>query len=218
MLGATRSGRTRRAALHLRWHRGAVTRDFHALAPATAGQGTRPRALGAPMRTSLRTARRADRCLVHTAQCVQPVRTSQPAEVRPAPHRLPAATPGIAPPAAPAATEAPPPEQLAQGAAIATAASALIGTQYHFGGADEGGFDCSGLALYVHERVGLSIPRTAARAAAGGPSGAAVAEFFRATWCFFTYVSVALTTWAFTPVTAASCMRRMRACRCLQRV
>ena len=24
------------------------------------------------------------------------------------------------------------------------------------------GFDCSGLALYVHERVGLPIPRTAA--------------------------------------------------------
>ena len=87
----------------------------------------------------------------------------RPAEVPPGTAPAAAATPGIAPPAAPAATEAPPPEQLAQGAAIATAASALIGTQYHFGGADEGGFDCSGLALYVHERVGLSIPRTAAQ-------------------------------------------------------
>jgi cell wall-associated NlpC family hydrolase len=55
-----------------------------------------------------------------------------------------------------------PPQQLAQGAAIATAATALIGTPYHFGGADDAGFDCSGLALYVHERVGLAIPRTAA--------------------------------------------------------
>ena len=34
--------------------------------------------------------------------------------------------------------------------------------RYEFGGADQGGFDCSGLALYVYERVGISIPRTAA--------------------------------------------------------
>jgi len=50
----------------------------------------------------------------------------------------------------------------AQGRAIAAAAAALIGTPYHFGGADAAGFDCSGLALYVHEQVGLAIPRTAA--------------------------------------------------------
>jgi murein DD-endopeptidase len=48
------------------------------------------------------------------------------------------------------------------GAAIAQAAESLIGTRYHFGGADAAGFDCSGLALYVHERVGVGIPRTAA--------------------------------------------------------
>jgi cell wall-associated NlpC family hydrolase len=48
------------------------------------------------------------------------------------------------------------------GAAIAAAAAALIGTPYEFGGADVGGFDCSGLALYVYERAGISIPRTAA--------------------------------------------------------
>ena len=56
----------------------------------------------------------------------------------------------------------PPPPQAATGAAIASAAVALIGTPYAFGGADRGGFDCSGLALYVHERAGLSIPRSAA--------------------------------------------------------
>ena len=50
----------------------------------------------------------------------------------------------------------------AQGRAIAAAAAALVGTPYHFGGADAAGVDCSGLALYVHERVGLAIPRTAA--------------------------------------------------------
>ena len=47
------------------------------------------------------------------------------------------------------------------GAAIAALAISLVGTRYHFGGADAAGFDCSGLALYVHARVGLTIPRTA---------------------------------------------------------
>ena len=47
------------------------------------------------------------------------------------------------------------------GAAIATLAASLVGARYHFGGADAAGFDCSGLAFYVHERVGLTIPRTA---------------------------------------------------------
>ena len=55
----------------------------------------------------------------------------------------------------------PPTPQEAEGRAIAAMAAALIGTPYHFGGADGVGFDCSGLALYVHERVGLAIPRTA---------------------------------------------------------
>jgi murein DD-endopeptidase len=48
------------------------------------------------------------------------------------------------------------------GAAIVAAATARIGTRYQFGGADEGGFDCSGLARYAHARAGLAIPRTAA--------------------------------------------------------
>jgi len=47
------------------------------------------------------------------------------------------------------------------GAVIAALAASLVGAPYHFGGADAAGFDCSGLALYVHERVGLAIPRTA---------------------------------------------------------
>ena len=53
---------------------------------------------------------------------------------------------------------APPPDT---GATIAALAVSLVGAPYHFGGADAAGFDCSGLALYVHERVGLTIPRTA---------------------------------------------------------
>jgi murein DD-endopeptidase len=51
--------------------------------------------------------------------------------------------------------------QAATGAAIANLAASLVGTPYQFGGADRAGFDCSGLVLFVHERVGLSVPRTA---------------------------------------------------------
>lgn len=70
----------------------------------------------------------------------------------------------LAPPPPP-----PPPPSAAQpaaandaGAGIAALAATLVGTPYHFGGADEAGFDCSGLTLYVHERFGITIPRTAA--------------------------------------------------------
>jgi murein DD-endopeptidase len=54
------------------------------------------------------------------------------------------------------------PSRADTGAEIAALAASLVGTPYQFGGADQAGFDCSGLALYVHERVGLAIPRTAA--------------------------------------------------------
>lgn len=47
------------------------------------------------------------------------------------------------------------------GDAIAAFAVSLVGSPYEFGGADAGGFDCSGLVLYVHEHAGLAIPRTA---------------------------------------------------------
>ncbi len=47
------------------------------------------------------------------------------------------------------------------GAGIALAAAQLVGTPYHFGGADTQGFDCSGLVVYAHERAGLEVPRTA---------------------------------------------------------
>ncbi|MGB6603944.1 MAG: NlpC/P60 family protein [Steroidobacteraceae bacterium] len=57
------------------------------------------------------------------------------------------------------------------GETIAAIAAALVGTRYHFGGADSAGFDCSGLALYLHQRVGLDAHR--APAAARGTPGAA---------------------------------------------
>jgi cell wall-associated NlpC family hydrolase len=55
----------------------------------------------------------------------------------------------------------PPPSQPDPGGQIAALAVSLVGAPYHFGGADAAGFDCSGLALYVHERAGFAIPRTA---------------------------------------------------------
>jgi murein DD-endopeptidase len=66
------------------------------------------------------------------------------------------------PASAPAALAAGAPAAGNSGAALAIAAARLIGTPYHFGGADVSGFDCSGLALYVHEQLGISIPRSAA--------------------------------------------------------
>jgi cell wall-associated NlpC family hydrolase len=66
------------------------------------------------------------------------------------------------PPAPPEPPPAPAPTPAEAGDAIAGAAAALIGSPYHFGGADAGGFDCSGLTRYAHARLGLEIPRTAA--------------------------------------------------------
>ncbi len=61
-----------------------------------------------------------------------------------------------------ATLRAPPPASAPSGAAIVAVANTLVGAPYQFGGADAAGFDCSGLALYVYERVGIAIPRTAA--------------------------------------------------------
>ena len=47
------------------------------------------------------------------------------------------------------------------GIPIARSAAQLVGAPYHFGGADLQGFDCSGLAVYVYQRAGVEIPRTA---------------------------------------------------------
>jgi cell wall-associated NlpC family hydrolase len=60
------------------------------------------------------------------------------------------------------AARQPPAPQRTAGGGIAAVAASLVGTPYQFGGADGAGVDCSGLVRYVHERVGLVIPRTAA--------------------------------------------------------
>ncbi|HTX24240.1 MAG TPA: C40 family peptidase [Steroidobacteraceae bacterium] len=48
------------------------------------------------------------------------------------------------------------------GGEVAALAAGLVGTPYRFGGSDARGFDCSGLAVFAYEKVGIAIPRTAA--------------------------------------------------------
>jgi cell wall-associated NlpC family hydrolase len=54
---------------------------------------------------------------------------------------------------------APPPRTT--GEDLASFALTLRGTQYRYGGATRGGFDCSGLVFYAHRQFGLDVPRTA---------------------------------------------------------
>jgi cell wall-associated NlpC family hydrolase len=41
-------------------------------------------------------------------------------------------------------------------------ATAMLGQPYRFGGAEPGGFDCSGLVFYAAAAAGVRVPRTAA--------------------------------------------------------
>jgi cell wall-associated NlpC family hydrolase len=49
-------------------------------------------------------------------------------------------------------------------------ASRFIGSPYRFGGSGPREFDCSGLVFFVHQQLGMEVPRTAAeQAAAAAP-------------------------------------------------
>jgi cell wall-associated NlpC family hydrolase len=48
------------------------------------------------------------------------------------------------------------------GSEIALRAISLLGRPYQWGGAGPTAFDCSGLVRYVHEQLGIQVPRTAA--------------------------------------------------------
>jgi cell wall-associated NlpC family hydrolase len=69
--------------------------------------------------------------------------------------------PGL--PGEPTLRERPDIARYGQGAVLAQDALALLGTPYRFGGSDPSvGLDCSGLVTYLHGRLGIAVPRTAA--------------------------------------------------------
>ncbi len=45
---------------------------------------------------------------------------------------------------------------------IALRALSLVGKPYRYGGADLQGFDCSGMVYFIHQALGIEVPRTAA--------------------------------------------------------
>jgi cell wall-associated NlpC family hydrolase len=64
-----------------------------------------------------------------------------------------------------AAPPVPPP---ASGATVTALARSFIGTPYRNGGADPGGFDCSGFVQYVFAQIGVGLPRSVLEQASAG--------------------------------------------------
>lgn len=70
-----------------------------------------------------------------------------------APIQEPRATSGAPGQPAPGASD--------RAALLVAAATAMLGQPYRYGGAQPGGFDCSGLVSYAAGRAGIYVPRTA---------------------------------------------------------
>jgi murein DD-endopeptidase len=56
----------------------------------------------------------------------------------------------------------PPVVEASIGDEIAMRALSLLGAPYKWGGAGPVAFDCSGLVRFVHDQIGINVPRTAA--------------------------------------------------------
>ncbi len=54
-----------------------------------------------------------------------------------------------------------PPAAVDHAALLVANAIAMLGQPYRYGGAQPGGFDCSGLVAYAASRAGIYLPRTA---------------------------------------------------------
>jgi cell wall-associated NlpC family hydrolase len=61
-----------------------------------------------------------------------------------------------------AVAEAPLTQPASVGDEIAVRAISLVGKPYRYGGADLEGFDCSGMVYFIHQALGIDVPRTAA--------------------------------------------------------
>jgi murein DD-endopeptidase len=74
------------------------------------------------------------------------------------------ATPPYSPPPVPPKAVVLPatPRATDMGSEIAMRAIALLGAPYRWGGNGPTAFDCSGLVRFIHDQVGVEVPRTAA--------------------------------------------------------
>src|SRR5271163_4134104 len=73
------------------------------------------------------------------------------------PHKI--SPPPEAPPPLETAAQPPAPDQRTL---MIDGATSMLGQPYRFGGAEPGGFDCSGLVFYAAAAAGVRAPRTAA--------------------------------------------------------
>jgi peptidoglycan DL-endopeptidase CwlO len=72
-----------------------------------------------------------------------------------------ATTPLPTPSASSAPPASAPPAGVDHAALLVANATAMLGQPYRYGGAQPGGFDCSGLVAYAASRAGIYLPRTA---------------------------------------------------------
>jgi murein DD-endopeptidase len=97
--------------------------------------------------------------------CGTTVRMQEHQQSEPPPLHMPMPEPLQTPepvPATPPLASDASPASMRYGDEIALRAIALVGKPYRYGGADLQGFDCSGMVYFIHQALGIVVPRTAA--------------------------------------------------------